>query len=89
MMDMEPDIISVRTETIKLAQFLKFAGIAATGGEATHLVRQGEVRVNGRLETRRGRSLVEGDVVSVGDADFVLEVEEPVDDPTPDPDGLP
>lgn len=50
---------------ITLGQALKAASIAGTGGEAKVLIQTGEVRVNGEVETRRGRKLREGDVVEV------------------------
>ena len=50
-----------------LGQALKAANVAGTGGEAKGLIQAGEVRVNGEVETRRGRRLEEGDVVEVGD----------------------
>ena len=53
---------------VNLGQALKAANIAGTGGEAKVLIQTGEVRVNGEVETRRGRKLEEGDVVEVGDA---------------------
>lgn len=57
------------TETIKLEQFLKLAGIVQTGGEAKLLIQAGEVKVNGEVETRRGRKLVKGDrVTAMGEA---------------------
>lgn len=49
---------------IKLDQFLKWINAVQTGGEAKMLIQAGEVRVNGVVETRRGRKLVEGDRVS-------------------------
>lgn len=52
---------------ITLGQALKAASIAATGGEAKVLIQTGEVTVNGEVETRRGRRLLEGDVVEVGE----------------------
>ncbi|MEQ9672549.1 RNA-binding S4 domain-containing protein [Coleofasciculus sp. G2-EDA-02] len=52
-------------QTIKLDQFLKWVGIASTGGEAKLMIQEGDVTVNGIIETRRGRKLVEGDLVSV------------------------
>jgi ribosome-associated protein len=51
---------------ITLAQFLKWQQLAQTGGEAKMLIQSGEVFVNGDLELRRGRKLVTGDRVSVG-----------------------
>lgn len=52
---------------ITLGQALKAANVAGTGGEAKVLIQAGEVRVNGEVETRRGRKLRRGDVVEVGE----------------------
>ena len=51
---------------IKLDQFLKFSGISSTGGQAKWMIDDGEVKVNGIVETRRGRKLVDDDEVTVG-----------------------
>ncbi|MBD1838290.1 RNA-binding S4 domain-containing protein [Coleofasciculus sp. FACHB-64] len=58
--------MAVNDSTIKLDQFLKWVGMAQTGGQAKLLIQQGFVLVNGTLETRRGRQLVSGDRVTVG-----------------------
>ena len=50
---------------IKLDQFLKWQGIAQTGGEAKIIIKQGMVEVNGEEEIRRGRKLTTGDNVTV------------------------
>jgi len=57
---------------ITLGQFVKLAGLASTGGDAKRLVMMGAVRVNGEVETRRGRKLALGDVVEMAGA--VIEV---------------
>ena len=54
-------------KTIKLDQFLKFAGLVETGGQAKMLIQGGEVTVNGEVELRRGRKLNAGDRVEVMD----------------------
>ncbi|MDE0735869.1 MAG: RNA-binding S4 domain-containing protein [Pirellulaceae bacterium] len=59
--------------TIRLDQFLQLAQIAGTGGQAKQLIQQGNVSVNGEIETRRRRQLHVGDQVVVGDE--LLEVE--------------
>ncbi|MHB8221277.1 MAG: RNA-binding S4 domain-containing protein [Desulfurivibrionaceae bacterium] len=64
--------IAVRDEVIRLGQFLKLAGVVDTGGEAKLRIQEGEARVNGEVETRRGRQLVAGDLVEFGGE--VLEV---------------
>jgi len=51
---------------IKLDQFLKWQGLAGTGGQAKQLIQSGQVQVNGQVETRRGRKLRSGDTVTIG-----------------------
>ncbi len=60
-------------ETIHLDQFLKLADIVGSGGEAKHLIRSGAVKVNGVEETRRGRKLRNGDIVTYDGEDYVIE----------------
>ena len=52
-------------ETIRLGQFLKWANMVETGGEARELVQAGCVRVDGEVETRRGRQLHRGQQVTL------------------------
>ncbi|MCK2238517.1 MULTISPECIES: RNA-binding S4 domain-containing protein [unclassified Crossiella] len=59
--------VEIRDNMIRLGQFLKLAGLAEDGGEAKTLIEEEEVTVNGRLETRRGAQLHDGDVVAVGE----------------------
>jgi len=61
---------------IKLDQFLKWAGAVQTGGEAKLLIQSGEVKVNGKLEMRRGRKLVEGDRIAVMGERFIVHLAE-------------
>ena len=60
--------VPIRDETIRLGQFLKLADLVDAGSDAKPLMIQGLVSVNGETETRRGRQLVRGDVVSVGES---------------------
>ncbi|KXA65765.1 S4 domain protein [Cutibacterium avidum] len=52
-------------QMIRLGQYLKFANLADTGGQARELIASGKVTVNGEAETRRGRQLHPGDEVTV------------------------
>nr|WP_162495733.1 RNA-binding S4 domain-containing protein [Caldilinea sp.] len=63
-------------ETIKLEQFLKLAQVTSTGGQAKLLIQSGQVRVNGVVETRRGRKLHPGDRVEVGGEVLIVMSEE-------------
>ncbi|HLJ91799.1 MAG TPA: RNA-binding S4 domain-containing protein [Gemmataceae bacterium] len=53
--------LRLRGEHVTLAQAIKAAGFAETGGHAKALVREGVVTVNGQVETRPGRKLFSGD----------------------------
>ena len=59
--------VPIREGTIRLGQLLKLAGLVEHGGEAKALLEEGEVRVNDEVETRRGRQLSHGDLVSLGE----------------------
>lgn len=62
-------------DSITLNDVLKLSGLAPTGGQAKQLIQSGQVTVNGETETRRKRKLREGDVVRVGEEEFVLELD--------------
>jgi ribosome-associated protein len=66
-----PEPVAVQLP-ITLGQFLKAAGLAATGGEAKYLVLSGLVTVNGEVELRRGRHLDFGDSVATSDSGTAL-----------------
>ena len=57
--------ITIDSEYIKLDQFLKLADLVSTGGHAKYLIQDGLVKVNGKVETRRGKKLRNQDIVEV------------------------
>ncbi|MGB9682724.1 MAG: RNA-binding S4 domain-containing protein [bacterium] len=57
--------VEIYTESITLSQFLKWIGIAQTGGGAKLLIQQGLVTVNGKVQTKRGKILRENDIVGI------------------------
>jgi ribosome-associated protein len=57
--------IAITSEHITLDAFLKWAGVADTGGHAKTLIASGQIRVNDEVEVRRGRKLRPGDIVVV------------------------
>ncbi len=58
--------VPIRDDSIRLGQFLKLANLIESGADAKALMVQGAVTVNGVVETRRGRQLAAGDVVTLG-----------------------
>lgn len=57
-------IIKLRDEYIKLGQALKAKGLVESGVEAKTEIQAGNVKVNGQVETQRGKKLYNGDIVS-------------------------
>ncbi|PNH86632.1 RNA-binding S4 domain-containing protein [Arthrobacter sp. AFG20] len=57
--------ITIRDTMIRLGQVLKLANLVEDGVEATELIKNGLVKVNGEIDDRRGRQLHNGDTVTV------------------------
>lgn len=49
-------------EFIKLGQAMKKAGMVGSGLDAKMVIQDGLVKVNGEVDTRRGKKLYSGDV---------------------------
>ncbi len=64
--------MKIKTEYIKLSQFLKLAGFCDTGGQVKIFLEDHEVYVNGVKENRKGKKLVPGDEVVVEGKKFVI-----------------
>ena len=56
------EIITIKDEFIKLGQALKLSGLADLGIEAKIMVQNGLVKVNGGIQTQRGKKLYNGDI---------------------------
>lgn len=57
--------VRIRDEAIRVGQFLKLADLVESGADAKSQLSAGAVLVNGAVETRRGRQLVKGDLVTL------------------------
>ncbi len=57
--------VKIKTDTIQLDQFLKWANVVSTGGEAKYLIKSGLVKVNDQIEFRRSKQLKENDIIEV------------------------
>lgn len=68
--------INLRTgeDYIKLVQAMKKSGIVTEGSDASHLIEEGKVLVNGEVDTRRGKKLRVGDRFSF--KDIIVEIKE-------------
>ena len=66
------EAIEISDEFIKLGQALKLANLVSSGVEAKIVVQNGEVKVNGEVDTRRGRKLYPQDVLSMTESKLLL-----------------
>ena len=64
--------IFLRDEFIKLGQAIKAAGLVESGVEAKIVIKDGEVKVNGKVETQRGKKLFSGEVVEYNGSSILI-----------------
>lgn len=67
--------VVITTEFIRLDSFLKFKGIAMTGGEAKQFIQDGIVKVDNEVCTARGRKIRNGNTVSIFSVDYHIKNE--------------
>jgi ribosome-associated protein len=73
----EPMTLQIRDDTIRLGQLLKLASLAEDGFHAKEMIENGIVKVNGEIETRRGRQVRPGDTVEVNGETVAVESSAP------------
>ena len=66
-------VIEIKDDFIKLGQAMKLAGLVDEGADAKFAIQDGEVTLNGEVETQRGKKCVPGDVISFEGNSFVIE----------------
>ena len=64
--------VDISKEPVELYKILKFEGLTTTGGEAKLLIGDGQVTVNGDVETRRRRKMVSGDIIGFRGEEILL-----------------
>lgn len=72
---METIKVELRESPVELYKILKFENIAASGGEAKHMIADGLVRVNGQLEIRKRRKIISGDQITINGFESILEID--------------
>ena len=66
--------IEISKESIELYKILKFENVVASGGEAKYVISEGQVIVNGKVETRKRKKIFSGDVVEFGEEKIRVKV---------------
>jgi ribosome-associated protein len=59
-------VITVNTVPVELYKILKFEGLVGSGAEAKAVVAEGQVKVNGDVETRKRKKILAGDLIEFG-----------------------
>ena len=73
-MSLTPKVVCIHQEPIRLGQFLKHANLVQDGLDAKRVIQQGDIQVNGVLETRRGRKLGHGDQVELEGTQYLIQL---------------
>ncbi len=66
--------VTIVKEPIELNKLLKFEAMVASGGEANQVIAEGLVSVNGKVETRKRKKIVAGDIVALGNEKICIQV---------------
>lgn len=67
--------VFLNKEPVELFKLIKFEGLAQSGGEAKKMIEEEMVTVNGEIETRKRRKIMAGDIIQVGDDQFITELQ--------------
>jgi|TARA_B110000240_G_C13445044_1_gene429920 ribosome-associated protein len=60
-------LVEITTEPVELYKILKFEGLVSSGAEAKSVIADGQVIVNGEVETRKRKKIVAGDIIEFAD----------------------
>ena len=78
-------MVEITRQPIELFKILKFEGLANSGGQAKLVIADGQVLLNGKVETQKSKKIVSGDVITFMDDTLQIllkEAVEPKTDPT-------
>tara|TARA_R110002073_G_scaffold256140_1_gene418674 strand:+ start:643 stop:867 length:225 start_codon:yes stop_codon:yes gene_type:complete len=68
--------IEVSKEPIELYKILKFESMVSSGGEAKSAIAEGRVLVNGKVETRKRKKIISGDIVEFRKVKMSIQLKE-------------
>ena len=68
--------VIIRSAPIELYKILKFEGMVASGAEAKSVIADGQVQVNGAIETRKRKKIMPGDVIEFGEDQILVQLEQ-------------
>jgi ribosome-associated protein len=67
--------VDITREPVELYKILKFEGLVANGGAAKFVIADGQVTVNGAVETRKRRQIINGDTIGFGSEELRIRLQ--------------
>lgn len=71
--------VEILKQPVELYKILKFEGMASSGGEAKSAIAEGQVLVNGEVETRKRKKIISGDVIEFGEEKLCVQLKKELD----------
>jgi ribosome-associated protein len=65
--------VILEKEPVELYKILKFEGIVESGGQAKAVIADGQVQVNGEVETQKGKKIVSGDIIEFAQQKYQMQ----------------
>jgi ribosome-associated protein len=66
--------VELTKEPVELHKILKFEGLVASGGEAKSVIADGQVLLNGTVETRKRKKIISGDIIEFGQEKILIKL---------------
>lgn len=66
--------VILEKEPVELFKILKFEGIVQSGGQAKAAIADGQVQVNGEIETQKGKKIVSGDIIEFANTKYQMKL---------------
>jgi ribosome-associated protein len=70
-------VVEINTDIIELYKVLKLEGLCSSGGEAKLVIADGKVRVNGEIETRKRKKILNGDLIEFSGEQILIRRKDP------------
>ncbi|MFT5721534.1 MAG: ribosome-associated protein [Motiliproteus sp.] len=68
------NLVTITKEPVELYKILKFEGLASSGAEAKIAIADGQVSVNGEIETRKRRKIMSGDTIAFAEVTLKIQL---------------
>lgn len=68
------NIVEINKQPVELFKILKFEGIASSGAMAKQIIADGQVKLNGQIETQKRKKIVSGDMIEIDNLLFEVKL---------------